>query len=54
MAEFRIDIEEAMEKILDKIYERFGVSAERLVELAEAEKEGRCVVLQKPSDTKRG
>jgi len=45
MAEYRIDIEKSAQNILDKIYERFGVSAERLVELAKADREGRCVVL---------
>lgn len=46
MAEYRIDIEKSTQNILDKIYERFGVSAERLVELAKADREGRCVVLK--------
>lgn len=46
MAEYRIDIEKSAQNILDKIYERFGVSAERLVELAKADQEGRCVVLK--------
>ena len=46
MAEYRIDIEKSAQNILDKIYERFGVSAERLVELAKADREGRCVVLK--------
>ena len=45
MAEYRIDIEKSAQNILDKIYERFGVSAERLVELVQADREGRCVVL---------
>lgn len=45
MAEYRIDIEKSAQNILDKIYERFGVSAKRLVELAEADRDGRCVVL---------
>lgn len=45
MAEYRIDIEKSAQNILDKIYERFGVSAERLVELAKADREGRCAVL---------
>ena len=44
-AEYRIAIEKSAQNILDKIYERFGVSAERLVELAKADREGRCVVL---------
>lgn len=44
MAEYKIDIEKSVQNILDRIYERFGVSAERLVELAEADKEGRCIV----------
>ena len=46
MAEYRIDIEKSAQNILDKIYERFGVSAERLVELAKADREGRYVVLK--------
>lgn len=46
MAEYRIDIKKSAQNILDKIYERFGVSAERLVELAKADREGRCVVLK--------
>lgn len=46
MAEYRIDIEKSVQNILDKIYERFGVSAERLVELAKADREGRCMVLK--------
>lgn len=46
MAEYRIDIEKSVQNILDKIYERFGVSAERLVELAKADREGRYVVLK--------
>lgn len=45
MAEYKIDIEKSVQNILDKIYERFGVSAERLVEIAQADREGRCVVL---------
>lgn len=45
MTEYRIDIEKSAQNILDKIYERFGVPAERLVELAKADREGRCVVL---------
>lgn len=52
MAEYRIDIEQSAQSILDKIYDRFGVSAERLVELARADRDGRCVVLPcKPGDT---
>ena len=53
MAEYKIDIEKSAQNILDKIYERFGVSAERLVEIAQADREGRCVVLpckQQPED----
>lgn len=45
MAEYKIDIEKSVQNILDKIYERFGVSAERLVEIAQADRDGRCVVL---------
>lgn len=41
----KIDIEKSVQNLLEKIYERFGVDAERLVELAQADKEGRCVVL---------
>lgn len=44
MAEYKIDIEKSVQNILDKIYEHFGVSAERLVEIAQADREGRCVV----------
>lgn len=51
MAEYRIDIEKSAQDILDKIYERFGVSAERLVELAKADREGRCVVIHPNSVT---
>lgn len=53
MAEYKIDIEKSVQNILDKIYEHFGVSAERLVEIAQADREGRCVVLpckQQPED----
>ena len=45
VAEYKIDIEKSAQNILNKIYERFGVSAERLVELAQADQAGRCVVL---------
>lgn len=45
MAGYKIDIEKSAQNILNKIYERFGVSAERLVELAFADRAGRCVVL---------
>ena len=45
MAEYKIDIEKSAQNILNKIQERFGVSAERLVELASAEREGRVMVL---------
>lgn len=52
MAEYKIDIEKSAQNILNKIYERFGVSAERLVELAQADQAGRCVVLPcKPGET---
>lgn len=37
VAEYKIDIEKSAQNILNKIYERFGVSAERLVELAKAD-----------------
>lgn len=45
MAEYKIDIEKSCQNLLDKIQERFGVSAERLVELAKADCDGRCIVL---------
>lgn len=45
MKKYRIDIEASARNILNKIYERFGISAERLVELAQADRDGRCVVL---------
>lgn len=45
VAEYKIDIEKSAQNILNKIYERFGVSAEGLVELAQADQAGRCVVL---------
>lgn len=45
VAEYKIDIEKSAQNILNKTYERFGVSAERLVELAQADQAGRCVVL---------
>lgn len=48
MKKYRIDIEESARNILNKIYEQFGVSAERLVELAQADRDGRCVVLPVP------
>ena len=52
MAEFRIDVEASAQKIISKIEERFGVPAERLLELAQADREGRCVVLPcKSGDT---
>lgn len=45
MADYKIDIEASAKKLLDKIQERFGVSAERLLELAQADQAGRCLVL---------
>lgn len=45
MADFHIDYEQAVRNILAKICERYGVAAERLIELAEADRDGRCVVL---------
>ena len=44
MAEYKIDLEKSVKNLLDKIQERFGVSAERLVELAEADQAGRCFI----------
>lgn len=40
----KVDIEKSMQKFLDKIHERFGVSAERLLELAKADCEGRIKI----------
>lgn len=48
MKKYRIDIDASARNILNKIYEQFGVSAERLVELAQADRDGRCVVLPVP------
>ncbi len=45
MAELRIDIEASAQKIISKIEERFGIPAERLLELVQADRDGRCVVL---------
>ena len=45
MAEYKIDIEKSAQNILSKIQKRFGISAERLVELASAERDGRVMVL---------
>lgn len=45
MADYRIDIEASAKKLLGKIQEQFGVSAERLLELAQADQAGRCLVL---------
>lgn len=45
MAGYKIDIEKSAQNILNKIYERFGVSAERLVELAFADRAGLAKVL---------
>lgn len=45
MAVYKIDVEKSAQKLLDKIQERFGVSAERLLELAQADQAGRCFVL---------
>lgn len=45
MAEFQIDYEKAVQNILTRICERYGVPAERLIELAEADREGRITVL---------
>lgn len=45
MADYKIDIEASAKNLLDKIQERFGVSAERLLELAQADQAGRCLVL---------
>lgn len=54
MAEYRIDIEKSAQNILDKIYERFGVPAERLVELAKADGEGRAHILPSPRENTCG
>lgn len=45
MADYKIDIEASAKKLLDKLQERFGVSAERLLELAQADQAGNCLVL---------
>ena len=45
MAGYKIDIEASVKKLLDKIQERFGVSAERLLELAQADQAGQCAAL---------
>lgn len=45
MAVYKIDVEKSAQKLLDKIQERFGVSAERLLEFAQADQDGRCLVL---------
>lgn len=45
MAGYKIDIEASIKKLLDKIQEQFGVSADRLVELAHADRAGRCAAL---------
>lgn len=45
MADYKIDIEASAKNLPDKIQERFGVSAERLLELAQADQAGRCLVL---------
>lgn len=54
MAEYRIDIDKSAQNILDKIYERFGVTAERLVELAKADGEGRVHILPSPRENTCG
>lgn len=46
MAELRIDIEASAQKIISRIEERFGIPAERLLELAQADRDGRCVVFK--------
>lgn len=43
MADYKIDIEASAKKLLDKIQERFGISAERLLELARADQAGLCM-----------
>lgn len=48
MAEYKIDIEKSAQNILDRIQQKFGISAEQLLELAQAYQEGRCVVLPFP------
>lgn len=50
MAEYRIDVEKSAQNIMDKIQEKFGVSAERLVKLAEADKEGRVKIYPQSKD----
>lgn len=45
MEGYKIDIEASAKKLLDKIQEQFGVSAERLLDLAKADQAGRCLVL---------
>lgn len=41
---YKIDIEESAKNILDRIQQKFGISAEQLLELAQAYQEGRCVL----------
>lgn len=45
MAGYKVDIDASVKKLLDKIQEQFGVSADRLVELAHADQSGRCAAL---------
>lgn len=48
MAEHKIDIEKSAKNILDRVQQKLGISAEQLLELAQAYQEGRCVVLPFP------
>ena len=48
MAEYKIDIEKSAQNILDRIQQKFGISAEQLLELVQAYQDGRCVVLPFP------
>ena len=52
MAEHKIDIEKSAKNILDRVQQKFGISAEQLLELAQAYQDGRCVVLPFPLDRK--
>lgn len=44
----QIDIEKPAQNILDRVQQKLGISAEQLMDLAQAYQDGRCVVLSEP------
>ena len=43
--EVKVDIDDLVKAFREKMMEEYGITGERLLELAEADRGGRCVVL---------